>query len=64
MHNIRKTERYCVLKRIILYYAAALGIKLTVDLLTGEKKQTYFRGHDDDVSAMCILDPENSVSLS
>jgi microtubule-associated protein-like 6 len=47
-------------ERIILYYAAALGIKLTVDLLTGEKKQTYFRGHDDDVSAMCILDPENA----
>jgi microtubule-associated protein-like 6 len=41
--------------RFIVYHAAALGI--LVDLQ--QKRQRYFRGHNDDITAMCVFEKKS-----
>ena len=43
--------------RHIVYHAASLGIMFTI-AADGKSKQAYFRGHDDDITAMALLSLE------
>jgi microtubule-associated protein-like 6 len=43
--------------RSIIYHAASLGIEMTIDS-DGTRHQRYFRGHDDDITAMAVYTPD------
>ena len=48
--------------RSIVYHAASLGIMLTIQL-DGTSKQSYFRGHNDDITSMALLNTHERVPI-